>query len=290
MKNRIDDYLSYLKYERKLSSNTIKSYENDLKSFDRYFNSKTDNLSYDRIVKFIQSSSNLSTRSLAHRITVIKAYYNFLFNNQDIDINPCDNLSYPKLPKELPNYLTFDEVNSLLNINLLTPYDYRNKAMFELLYASGMRVSELVNLKVSDIDFANCTIRVFGKGKKERILPIIDYALDFLNLYVSKYRNIILGNYDSEYVFISNAHSNITRQGFFKIVKKECERCNIKKNVSPHVLRHSFATHLLKNGADLRIIQELLGHEDISTTQIYTHILDEELKKEYEFHPHYKKD
>ena len=176
----------------------------------------------------------------------------------------------------------------MLDINLFTPYDYRNKAMLELLYASGVRITELINLKVSDIDINNCFIRVFGKGKKERIVPISDVAIKYLTIYIEQYRNMILKEHDSEYLFISNSFKNISRQGFFKILKAECKRCGIEKNVSPHVLRHSFATHLLKHGADLRIIQELLGHEDISTTQIYAHLVNEKLKEDYEVHPRSK--
>ncbi len=160
--------------------------------------------------------------------------------------------------------------------------------MLELLYATGLRVSELCNLKVTDIDFDNCFLRVMGKGKKERIVPIADIALKYLKPYIFNYRNIILKDKTSEYLFISNNLTNITRQGFFKILKKECKRAGITKTVSPHVLRHSFATHLLKHGADLRIIQELLGHEDIATTQIYAHLINERKKADYEYHPRSK--
>ena len=173
----------------------------------------------------------------------------------------------------------------MLDINLVTPYDYRNKAMLELLYATGLRISELVNLKITDIDLHNCFVRVFGKGKKERIVPIGDVAIKYLNIYIGSYRDKILKDKISDYLFISNSLKNISRQGFFKILKNECKRCGIDKNVSPHVLRHSFATHMLSHGADLRVIQELLGHEDISTTQIYAHLVNEKLKQDYQYHP-----
>jgi len=202
--------------------------------------------------------------------------------------NPCGNIVSPKVSKKLPVYLTEEEVNRLLDVKLLTPYDYRNKAMLELLYATGLRISELCNLKLTDLDVHNCFVRVFGKGKKERIVPVTDLALKYLIKYVTEYRNIILKNKVSDYLFISNSLTNISRQGFFKIIKKECQRAGINKNVSPHVLRHSFATHLLKHGADLRIIQELLGHEDISTTQIYAHLVNEKLKDDYQYHPRNK--
>lgn len=285
----ISKYLDYLMYERKLSKNTLLSYTNDLKDFDMYFQGKLKDLKYQDIVKYLDTIQQLNTRSISHHITVINSFYSFLLNDGVLLENPCANVASPKIPKRLPNYLTEDEVNNLLNINLLTPYDYRNKAMMELLYATGLRISELCNLKITDIDIHNCFVRVFGKGKKERIVPISDIALEYLQIYINNYRSIILKNVISDYLFISNNQTNISRQGFFKILKKECQRCGITKNVSPHVLRHSFATHLLQHGADLRVIQELLGHEDIATTEIYAHIVNEKVKNDYKYHPRYKK-
>ena len=284
----INKYLDYLRFERKLSDNTIKSYINDLKDFDLYFDGKFIKLEYRDLSKYLDSLEQLNARSVAHYITVISSFYSFLVDEKIIDENPCSNIVGPKIPKKLPNYLTEEEIDNLLDVRLITPYDYRNKAMLELLYASGVRITELINLKVSDVDFDNCFIRVVGKGKKERIVPITDVAIKYLKIYIEDYRNLILKNRDSEYLFISNTFKNISRQGFFKILKAECNRCGIEKSVSPHVLRHSFATHLLKHGADLRIIQELLGHEDISTTQIYAHLVNDKLREDYKFHPRNK--
>lgn len=281
----VSKYLDYLKYERKLSDNTLASYSNDLKDLDIYFNGKLLNNSYKDMTKYFDNINNIGSRSLAHHITVVNSFYNFLVREKVIDNNPCLNILLPKLPQKLPNYLTEEEVNKLLDINLVTPYDYRNKAMLELLYATGLRISELVNLKITDIDLHNCFVRVFGKGKKERIVPIGDVAIKYLNIYIGSYRDKILKDKISDYLFISNSLKNISRQGFFKILKNECKRCGIDKNVSPHVLRHSFATHMLSHGADLRVIQELLGHEDISTTQIYAHLVNEKLKQDYQYHP-----
>lgn len=286
----INKYLDYLKFERKLSDNTLKSYLNDLKDFDLYFNGNVKDLKYKDISNYINSLKDLNARSVAHYITVINSFYLFLIDEGVIVENPCLNIISPKIPKKLPNYLSEDEIDNLLDVRLVTPYDYRNKAMLELLYATGVRITELINLKVSDVDLFNCFIRVFGKGKKERIVPISDLAVKYLTIYIEEYRNMILKEHDSEYLFISNSYKNISRQGFFKILKAECERCGIEKTVSPHVLRHSFATHMLKHGADLRIIQELLGHEDISTTQIYAHLVNEKLKEDYEYHPRNKID
>ena len=284
----VSKYLDYLNYERKLASNTIKSYFNDLKEFDLYFNGDLKNLLYKDIQDYLSTLQDKNSRTVAHYITVINSFYSFLVSDGIIGENPCTNIASPKLSKKLPNYLTEEEVDRLLDVRLVTPYDYRNKAMLELLYATGLRITELCNLKITDIDINNCFVRVFGKGKKERIVPVSDVALKYLTIYIDSYRNIILKNTVSDYLFISNYLTNISRQGFFKIIKSECKRAGIEKNVSPHVLRHSFATHLLKHGADLRVIQELLGHEDISTTQIYAHLVNEKLKKDYEYHPRNK--
>ncbi len=284
----INKYLKYLEFERKLSSNTIKSYLNDLKDFDKYFKGELISVQYNDLKEYIATLQDKNSRTISHYITVINSFYSFLISDNLIKENPCNNLASPKIPRKLPNYLTEEEVNKLLDINLLTPYDYRNKAMMELLYATGLRITELCNLKIIDVDINNCFIRVMGKGKKERIVPVTDLALKYLTIYVTEYRNIILKNKVSDYLFISNSLTNISRQGFFKILKKECKRAGIEKNVSPHILRHSFATHLLKHGADLRIIQELLGHEDISTTQIYAHLVNEKIKDDYEYHPRNK--
>ncbi|MBQ8193388.1 MAG: tyrosine recombinase XerD [Bacilli bacterium] len=284
----ISKYLDYLKYERKLSDNTIDSYKYDLKRFDTFFEGNVIDLEYKDLVKYIESIYDLNSRSINHHITVLNSFYMFLVDDNIIKENPCNNLVSPKMTKKLPVYLTEDEIDSLLNINLVTCYDYRNKAMLELLYATGLRITELINLKITDVDIENCFVRVFGKGKKERIVPVSDIALKYLIIYVKEYRNEILKSHISDYLFVSNSYKNISRQGFFKILKNECKRANIEKNVSPHVLRHSFATHLLKHGADLRIIQELLGHEDISTTQIYAHLVNEKIKEDYEYHPRNK--
>lgn len=278
----INKYLDYLKYERKLANNTILSYENDLKDLYIFFNEKVINVTYQDLVKYINSLSKLNPRSVAHHITVINSFYSFLVLNEELKTNPAENLSIPKLPKKLPEFLTIDEISKLLDIELIDAYSYRNKAMFETLYATGLRISELINLRFSNIDLNNNIIRVMGKGSKERMVPLNDIATKYLSIYINEYRSQILRLKQSDYLFISNAKKPITRQGFFKILKKECKRAGISKDVSPHVLRHSFATHLLANGADLRVIQELLGHSNIVTTEIYTHIVNDKIKKDYD--------
>ena len=274
-------YLQYLEYEKKLSKNTIKAYNNDLNKLLEFKNNLL-RINNKDIKEFIKKSNNLSTKTLAHRLTVINSFYNYLLSENIISINPCYSINMPKIPSKLPEVLSEEEVDKLLDINLVDKYSYRNKAMLELLYATGMRASELTNLKLNNIDLDSCIVRIMGKGSKERIVPINDTNIKYLNIYINNYRKEILNKKDSEYLFISNALKPITREGLFKIIKKECIRAGIKKNVYPHILRHSFATHLLNHGANIRIIQELLGHEDITTTEIYTHLSNETIKKDYE--------
>lgn len=284
----IEKYFDYLEFEKKLSANTIASYKNDLKSFDTFFNHKIINLKYEDINKYLKNEKELTSRSLAHQITVINSLYQFLITDGYITSNPCENIISPKLEKKLPVYLREEDINKILDFEFNTVYDYRNKAMLELLYATGLRISELLNLKLNDIDYNEGFVRILGKGKKERVVPIGEIALKYLNIYLKNYRSELLKQKISDYIFISNASTKMTRQGFFKIIKLQCEKKGINKEISPHTIRHSFATHLLAHGADLRIIQELLGHEDIATTQIYTHVVNEKLKSDYEKHPRNK--
>lgn len=285
------DFLDYLKYERKLSENTVKSYEENLQLFLNSLPKKdTTNVTRKDVKKFLEMSREKSDTTRAHYLTVLKTFYKYLNFIGRIKINPTEDISQPKLRKKLPNFLTIEEVDILLDIPTKTPLDYRNKAMLELLYSTGLRVSELVNLKISNISFTDDLIRVYGKGSKERLIPFGEVASAYLKDYITTYRNLILKNNTSEYVFLNNFGRQMTRQGFFKIIKKICFEKNIKKDISPHTLRHSFASHMINNGADLRIVQELLGHSDISTTQIYTHLSNEKIKNDYKNHPHEKKE
>ena len=286
------DFLDMISFEKKLSTNTIKSYKNDLKSFDEYFRGKDiRKLSLNDIEDFISSYKKLNATSKAHYITVINSFYDFLLDRERIDNNIMASYVHPKQGIKIPQFLSYDEVDKLLNFPLNTVYDYRTKAMLELMYATGLRVSELVSLKFVNIDFQNDYVRVEGKGSKERIVPFNDISKKYLQLYVDEYRPKLVKDSTYSELFLNNHGKPITRQGFFKLLKKLCHITGISKEISPHVLRHSFATHLLNNGADLRVIQELLGHSDISTTQIYTHVSQEEEKNEYNMsHPRSKKE
>ena len=286
----IEEFLRYLLIDKGYSNNTIESYKRDLEKFlifnkDKDINSIKNN-DLKEYIKYL-NEEKLNEKSIARNISSIKSFYKFLSIQKYINNNPSDSIFQPKLKKSLPNILTEEEVLKLLDIKLTDNFSYRNKAMLELMYATGIRVSELVNLKLQDIDLNQDIIRTFGKGSKERVIPIGDYAKEYLEKYIYEYRGSMLKKEASEYLFLNNHGKKMTRQGFFKIIKKIAQEKGINKDLSPHTLRHSFASHLLKHGADLRTIQELLGHSDISTTQIYTHITNEQLKKNYKnYHPH----
>jgi len=282
----LSDFLVYLELDLNYSDNTIKTYENNIEKLINYIGNKDIlKLNIDTIEKFI-ISLELEASSVANIISALKAFYNYYIKLGKIKTNPMDLIDMPKLVRRLPDYLSESEINNLLDIKVIDAFSARNKAILELLYSSGLRISELVNLELKSIDFDDCIIRVFGKGSKERIIPMNDYAINALKMYIDNYRNLMIKNEVNNYVFLNNHGKIMTRQGVFKMLKKECKIKGINKNISPHTLRHTFATHMLQNGADLRIIQEILGHSDISTTQIYTHVTNEKLKSDYkEYHP-----
>ena len=277
-------YLEYLKYERRVSDNTVESYGENLKMLKQALNKNILNLTTTEIRDYIQNLE-ATPKTKAHYLSVFNSFYNYMIFNEKLSANPCSGIRSPKLEKKLPNYLTGEEIDKLLDIKLTKPIDYRNKAMLEVLFATGTRISELINLKLNQIDFDECIIRVLGKGKKDRIIPIGNTALEYLALYINEYRPFILKTRVSEYVFVNKNGAKMSRQGFFKILKKLVASSGIEKEVSPHTLRHSFATYLLNNGADLRVIQELLGHENLVTTEIYSHLSNKKIEEDYSHHP-----
>lgn len=287
--NKINDFLDYLNFEKKYSPNTVASYKKDLDKYYNFFKTKSLNSINNKDIEdyIISLNKKLLSKSVSRNISSLKTFYKFLIIDGAVKSSPMDGITVPKIPKTLPKVLSEEEVNKLLTINLETPYDYRNKAMLELMYSSGLRVSELINLAVNDVDLKDEIVKVYGKGSKERIIPIGQYASEAVNIYLNDYRNSLVKKKVSNYLFLSSRGDKMSRQAFFKIIKNLAKTKNIKTDFSPHTLRHSFATHLLKHGADLRSIQELLGHSDISSTQIYTHISNEKLKENYKTaHPH----
>lgn len=287
-----EDFRQYLLLEKKYSNNTANSYIEDLETFIKYFKNKKSLKKINRndindYITFL--SNNLSAKSVSRHISSLKTFYKYLLLDNYVSVSPVAHLKVPKLAKSLPKILSEEEVDKLLDVKLTDDYSYRNKAMLELMYSSGLRVSELINLKVTDIDFEMNLVRVYGKGSKERIVPLGDYALDSLREYINNHRGGLLKKQATDYLFLNSRGTNMTRQAFFKIIKKQAFEAGIKSEISPHTLRHSFASHLLTHGADLRTIGELLGHADVSSTQIYTHLSNAKLHQNYvDSHPHGK--
>lgn len=277
----ITKFCTYLSLDRNYSPNTIMAYQNDLEKL--ILNQKKSLLAMttEDLQKYLKTISNLSSKTIAHKISSFNAFYNYYLREEKITTNPANSLVRPKLTSKLPTVLSLEEVSSLLDVSIQSPFDARNKAILELLYSSGLRISELVNLELANVDLEDALVRVMGKGRKERIVPLGVYAVLALDNYLINYRTF-LNKKNSSYIFLNNRGDKISRQFIFKVIKEGANKKGIKKNISPHTLRHSFATHLLKNGADLRIIQELLGHENLSTTQIYTHLSNEALHQDYE--------
>ena len=284
----INEFCTYLLIDKNYSKNTIDAYRNDLEMFNKFVNKTINNIDDSDIKNYLKylKDNKHNERSIARNTSSLRSFYKFIIINKHVKTNPMENITSIKLSKKLPDILTIDEINKILDIKITDNYSVRNKAMLELIYAAGLRVSELINLKTYDIDTLENIVRTMGKGNKERIIPIGEYATNALNSYLS-IRYTFLKKEINDYLFLNNHGKKMTRQGFYKIIKKLARENNIKKDISPHTLRHSFATHMINNGADLRTIQELLGHSDVSTTQIYTHVSTEKLKNTFEsYHPH----
>lgn len=289
-KDILEKYQIYLlTVKQKEEKTTVSSYIEDIYKYLEYMeNNKIKtalDIEYQNITNYLKylDNNNYETSSIIRKIVSIKLFHKYLSEEYKIK-DVSSKIINPRLRRKLPNILTIEEVDNLLDIKLNTPFDYRNKAMLELMYSSGLRVSELVDLKLNNIDLDNGYVRCLGKGKKERIIPIGEIAIEYLKKYINEYRNSMKKGYYTENVFLNNHGKNITRQGFFLIIKNIAKEKNINKNITPHMLRHSFATHLLNNGANLRTIQEMLGHSSITTTQIYTNISNDIIKENYELY------
>lgn len=286
------EFEHYLLIDKKYSNHTIAAYQSDIQKYCDFFLKKKkelDDIKREDIKEYLiyLKQHNTSEKSIARNISCLRSFYKFLLIEKYTNQNPLEFIESPKIRKSLPRVLSYEEMNQLLSFPLLEPFDYRNKAMLELMYATGMRVSELVSLTIHDIDLTNAVVRTMGKGGKERIIPIGDYALEALQIYLSEIRPRLLKRGATDAMFLNNHGLMMTRQGFFKIVKQIAKKQNIQTEFSPHTLRHSFASHLLSHGADIRSIQELLGHANLATTQIYTHVTNLEQRKNYDqYHPH----
>ena len=281
----VDRYHQYILVEKGLSLQTWASYLEDLQAFFNYFSKKetTDDLSETDLYEFLKYELSVghSVSTALRRLSSTRGFYLFL-KKDGLYTGNIPDIETPKKPKHLPNCLSEDEVEALLNApDLSTPSGLRDKAMLETMYSSGLRVSELLNLEKGQVNLNKGVITVFGKGAKERKVPIADYAVEYIRQYITEVRNKN-ENKGSKYLFLSKKGEPLSRVYFFKQVKKYSELAGITTNVSPHTLRHSFATHLLNHGAQLRIVQGMLGHTNIATTQIYTHVSSEKLKSDYD--------
>ena len=284
----IDQFIDFYWLTTGASKNTLSAYRSDLKIFSRWLN-ETSLIEVNK--KLIQDyflyrqSTHISSSTQSRVLTCLHSFYQFLLDNNLINTDPTEQLSYPKLEKKLPVFLNIQEVEKLLEApNSSSLFGQRDRAMLELLYSCGLRVSELINLSYHNINIKEEFIRIHGKGNKERILPMGEIAIDYLTTYESNSRPILLKNGQSDSYFLSNRGKAMSRQNFFYIIKAYATQAGIDKPLSPHSLRHAFATHLVQKGADLRSVQLMLGHSDISSTQLYTHIQNAQLKAQHEKH------
>jgi integrase/recombinase XerD len=283
-------FLNYLRAEKGLAHNSILGYQRDLNEFLEYlaYNSKTfDNIGREGIRGFFANlrQRGLSARSVARHRASLRNFYRFLLKEGSTTCDPTSEIEAPRLDQTLPKYLAADEVEKLLDQpDVSTPVGLRDKAMLELLYATGMRVSELVNLRCDSLERSLGVVRCRGKGSKERLIPVGRTALKAVEAYLAQGRKSLAKKDDVPHLFLNHRGTSLSRVGFWKILRAYGRRAGIRTHLTPHVVRHSFATHLLEGGADLRSVQLMLGHSDISTTQIYTHVLKERLKHVYNTH------
>lgn len=297
-KQYIEEFKTYLSVEKNFSEHTLSAYCSDIVSYILWLNGESCvEVNFDKLreyLHFIQRFEYKKT-TIARKTASIRTFYKFLFREKYIDTNPAISLSAPKRPKPLPKFLTPEEVEQILNnVKIDTPAGFRNRVILELLWATGMRVSELSNLNFGDINLEENEIRVFGKGAKERIVLMSDRAKNYLKQYIDSVRQLIVAqgykisdNNDSSPLFINNTGYRLQNKTIRKVINDTVEKIELPKKVTPHVFRHSFATKLIENGADLRVVQELLGHAGISNTQIYTHVSMKHMKDVYEnAHPH----
>lgn len=286
---QVEDYLRYSQIERGLSANTITSYRQDLTAFINFLKKEhlmtwpTKALDIDAFLAQ-QRDLNKATSSISRLISSLRKFYQWLVRQNIQKINPMLEIDSPKKRRSLPVALTVDEINHLLEQpNTNKKLGLRDRALLETLYATGIRVSELINLKFNDLHEELKLIKVFGKGSKERLIPISEVALSWIDSYKEKVRDplILKVGKNCDFIFLNSRGTALTRQAVWQIIKKYCNMAGIQKNVTPHTLRHTFATHLLENGADLRVVQEILGHSDISTTQIYTNLSQKHILQVY---------
>jgi integrase/recombinase XerD len=289
----LDQFLHYLIVEKGLSKNTIEAYGHGLSRFLNYLKEKgvqeVEEISKFHVRGFLLSlrKRKLSARTIVRNLVAIRTFFRFLVQEGNLEANPAENVESPKIAKTLPEILTLREIEQLLERpNLQTPLGKRDRAMLEMLYATGMRVSELTQLPIHQVNLEGGYVLLYGKGSKERIVPIGSEAMKWATLYLKESRAVLAKGKESPFLFINRSGKSMSRQRFWKSLKDYARKAGLRKRITPHLLRHSFASHLLERGADLRSVQMMLGHVDISTTQIYTHVTGERLKKIHQqYHP-----
>ena len=295
-KQDLEDFKSYIIVEKNFSKHTAKAYCADVLDFLLWMGEEScEDVNFSKVREYLHfiQKFNYKKNTIARKIASIRTFYKYLYRERKVDSNPAMNLTSPKRPKSLPKFLTPDEVEEILNnVKMETPSGFRNRAILELLWATGMRVSELSGLNFGDLNLEHNEIRVFGKGAKERIILVTDRAKSYLERYINTARALIPKGFpledvsESSPVFINNTGYRLQTKTIRNVINETVEKIALPKKVTPHVFRHSFATHLIENGADLRVVQELLGHASISNTQIYTHVSTQHLKEVYsESHP-----
>lgn len=287
MDSKIHDFIEYLKSERNYSINTVNSYEKDIIEYKTFLNINNINykdIKYDETLEYIKflNDRNNSKTSVSRKLSSLRSFYKYLVLNNICDKNIFLLVSSPKKDKKIPKYINYNNLEEIFEVpNINTKEGQRERLIIEILYGCGIRISEFINIRLKDIDHSNRTILVYGKGSKERIVSYGEYAKEILDLYIKNGRNQFLDGVKSEYLVVGNKKEKLTSRRIEQIIDKLIEKTSIKMNITPHMFRHTFATHLLDQGCDLLVVQELLGHASLATTEIYTHVSNEHLREVY---------
>ena len=296
MEKEINNFIEYLKYQRNYSDFTCNNYKKDLNEYNSFILSNKinyKNMDYNEAKEYViyLNKKNDAKSTISRKLSSLRTFYKYLVLNNKVESNPFLLVSSPKKEKKIPKFINYNNMEEILNVpNIKTKEGQRERVILEVLYASGVRVSELVNIKLKDIDFSNKNILIFGKGSKERLVSFGDYALEYINLYLKEGRNLLLDGVKSDYLIVGKKSEKLTTRRVEQIIDDIIKRTSIKLNITPHMFRHTFATHLLDNGCDLLVVQELLGHASLSSTEIYTHVSNEHLREVYlKCHPRNKR-
>lgn len=296
MEKEINKFIEYLKYQRNYSDFTCNNYKKDLNEYNSFVLSNKinyKNMDYNDAKEYViyLNKKNDAKSTISRKLSSLRTFYKYLVLNNKVESNPFLLVSSPKKEKRIPKFINYNNMEEILNVpNIKTKEGQRERVILEVLYASGVRVSELINIKLKDIDFSNKNILIFGKGSKERLVSFGDYALEYINLYLKEGRNLLLDGIKSDYLIVGKKSEKLTTRRVEQIIDDIIKRTSIKLNITPHMFRHTFATHLLDNGCDLLVVQELLGHASLSSTEIYTHVSNEHLREVYlKCHPRNKR-